>query len=57
MLRQETRDTHPDGTTVHALLEMYNVKLNVTPDKDEFDILQTFTIVKEASRPLPQVPE
>lgn len=57
LLRQETKDTRPDGTSVHTLFEMYNVRLNVTPDKDEFDILQSFSIVKESSKPLVQVPE
>jgi len=57
LLKRETRDTRPDGTTVHTLLEMYNVRLNLPPDKDEFDILHTFTVVKEPSRPLPQMPE
>jgi hypothetical protein len=55
-LRQETRDTTPDGKAVHTLFEMYDVKLNLPPDNNEFEILHTFTIVKEPNRPVPKMP-
>jgi hypothetical protein len=56
-LRKEFRDTKPDGRAVHILLELYDIRLNVPPDNSEFDILRTFTVVKEPSRPLPPLPD
>lgn len=54
MLKQETTYTKPDGTTVHTLWEMHDVKLNVAPDKNEFAILNTFTVMKKADhKPIP----
>jgi len=56
-LRQETRNTTPDDRAVHTLFEMYDVKLNLPPDDNEFEILHTFTIMKEPSSPVPQMPQ
>jgi len=47
MLKQETTFNKPNGTTIHTLLEMHDIKLNVPPDKNEFDIVQTFAISKK----------
>ncbi len=58
LLRQETRHTKPDGTAIHSLLEMYDLKLNVPPDNNEFGILRTFTVLKKAdTKPLPSMPD
>lgn len=55
-LRQETKDTAPDGRAVHTLFEMYDVKLNVAPENNEFDVLHTFTVIQD-QRPVPPMPD
>lgn len=55
LLKQETNYPKPDGTAIHTLLEMYNIKLNAAPDKNEFDLLHTFTVMKKDASSAPTV--
>lgn len=56
-LRRETRDTKQDGRLVHTLFEMYDIRPNVPPDSNEFEVLHSFSVVKKTGKPLPPLPD
>jgi hypothetical protein len=58
ILGQETAQTDQNGSIVRSVMEMYDVKLNASPDPNLFELRRNFTVFKaEHPNRVPNRPE